>query len=268
MRQRKTDLKLELKKYFMETFINYARHVTFFLVSILSYSFIFLLFFAFINFKVGLLLFLCLFLISFISLIILPFYKYRSRKGDLSKKQIFNLIVKRAIDLIISVSMSITVLPLLIIIGLLIKLDSPGPIIYKRYCLGLNRHPFYLYKFRTLYIDSEHDPKVTRVGMVLRKTSLNELPQIINILLGDMSLVGPRALLPEDIDYLEPNQYRRFSFPPGLTGLWQISTITQNSNFEDMINLDLYYVDNWSLLKDLILLLKTPLVVFSSKQSV
>ena len=167
-------------------------------------------------------------------------------------------------------------------IALAIKIDSPGPVFFAQKRVGKNGRYFRLYKFRSMYTDAEarkkdlmaqnemegpmfkveNDPRVTRVGAFLRKTSLDELPQFFNILIGNMSLVGTR---PPTID--EFNQYdlyyrRRLSIKPGLTGLWQVSGRSDITDFREVLKLDLEYIDNWSLLLDFKIIFKTILVVF------
>jgi lipopolysaccharide/colanic/teichoic acid biosynthesis glycosyltransferase len=168
-------------------------------------------------------------------------------------------------------------------VAALIKLTSSGPIVYAQDRCGLNRHPFRMYKFRSMYIDAEKlqasleqrneaggpvfkirdDPRVTPLGRVLRKTSIDELPQLWNVLVGDMSLVGPRPLPFRDVNLItRPADMRRFSMRPGLTCLWQIQG-RSNIGFERWVELDLEYIDNWSLALDARILLKTLPAVLS-----
>lgn len=195
---------------------------------------------------------------------------------------VFTIFLKRAIDIFFGFVLFIITLPFLILIAIAIKIDSKGPIFFKQVRLGLNGRKFLLYKFRTMYEGAEKkredvqhlnimngpvfkaakDPRITRVGRFLRKFSLDELPQLYNVLKGEMSFVGPRPLIPEEIEKFERWQKRRLSVKPGLTCLWQISGRSK-VDFETWMNLDLEYIDNWSLKLDLYILLKTiPAVLF------
>lgn len=184
--------------------------------------------------------------------------------------------IKRIFDLITASLGFIITLPLMIVIAIVIKLDSPGPVIFKQQRVGENGRLFKMYKFRTMYhnapalseamlqtlIDGQlihklyDDPRVTRVGRFLRRTSLDELPQFVNILKGDMSLVGPRPELPWLVDKYEPWQRKRFEVPQGLTGWWQI-----NGRADKPMHLhtedDLYYIKNYSLWLDIQILWRT-----------
>jgi lipopolysaccharide/colanic/teichoic acid biosynthesis glycosyltransferase len=160
---------------------------------------------------------------------------------------------------------------------LVVKFTSKGPVIFKQQRYGLNKRRFTMYKFRTMVADAEArqreleslnqtsdptfklrgDPRITTVGRFLRNTSLDELPQLINVLLGDMSLVGPRPLPVRDVSLFSEAWFmRRFSVKPGLTGLWQVSG-RSNINFSQWIKLDLEYIDSWSVLLDLKILART-----------
>jgi lipopolysaccharide/colanic/teichoic acid biosynthesis glycosyltransferase len=165
-----------------------------------------------------------------------------------------------------------------------IRLTSPGPVIFRQLRGGKNGRPFTMYKFRSMRTDAamrqselaafnqmsgpvfkvENDPRVTSIGHWLRRTSLDELPQFLNVLRGDMSLVGPRPLPLYEVEKFESTaQRRRLSMKPGLTCLWQISGRNQINSFEDWVKLDLEYIDNWSLWLDLKILFKTiPVVLF------
>jgi lipopolysaccharide/colanic/teichoic acid biosynthesis glycosyltransferase len=163
----------------------------------------------------------------------------------------------------------------------MIRLDSAGPAIYQQTRCGLNGRRFTFYKFRSMVQGAEgmkedladhnlmdgpvfkmkNDPRVTRVGRILRKTSLDELPQIYNVLRGEMSFVGPRPPLPEEVEKYEGWQRRKLSMKPGITGLWQVSGRNQ-IDFDQWMKLDLEYIDNWSLWLDFKILLKTiPIVI-------
>jgi lipopolysaccharide/colanic/teichoic acid biosynthesis glycosyltransferase len=167
-------------------------------------------------------------------------------------------------------------------IAIVIKLTSPGPVLFVQQRYGFNRRRFPMLKFRTMVVDAERrqadlesaneaggpvfkiksDPRVTSIGKILRRASLDELPQLINVLRGDMSLVGPRPLPLRDVArFDEPWLLRRFSVPPGLTCLWQIGGRSE-TKFDEWIRLDLQYVDQWSLALDLRILVQTIPAVF------
>jgi|GEM_PF-60696 len=196
----------------------------------------------------------------------------------------FNLFLKRVMDLTLAVTGVVLLLPLFVLIGILIKWESPGPILFRQERVGRGRRPFTIYKFRSMYKDAEElrpwlkdlnevqeplfkiqkDPRLTRVGKILRRFSLDELPQLLNVIKGEMSLVGPRPPLPAEIAQYEEWQYRRLWVKPGITGLWQVSG-RSGLTFEEMIKLDLYYIRNWSLSNDLKILLRTIPVILSGK---
>lgn len=193
-------------------------------------------------------------------------------------------LVKRMFDLLLASIMLILVMPLMVAIALMIKLDSRGPIIFRQQRVGENGRLFSMYKFRSMIVGAEKmqdevieltqdgkvlfkkadDPRVTRVGRFLRHTSLDELPQLFNVLKGDMSLVGPRPELPWLVGQYEPWQHKRLAVPQGMTGWWQI-----NGRADKPLHLhtedDLYYVQNYSLWMDIYILLKTPWVVVRGK---
>jgi lipopolysaccharide/colanic/teichoic acid biosynthesis glycosyltransferase len=210
------------------------------------------------------------------------------RSGILSQREAFphtsaafRSRAKRAIDLIGATIGLILVSPILVAVALLIRLDSAGPIIFRQRRLGLGGREFLLFKFRTMRPDAEqavaeleglnesaggvlfkirNDPRVTRLGRFLRRTSLDELPQLLNVIRGEMSLVGPRPLQLRDCDRLrqaDPEGFaQRLSVPQGLTGPWQISG-RSNENSQSMLRLDLDYAEHWSLALDLTILLRT-----------
>ena len=184
---------------------------------------------------------------------------------------------KRVIDFVGSVALLLLLLPLFLLVALAIKLDSTGPIFFIQERMGYNKRRFRMIKFRTMATDAEarmkelehlnekdgpvfkirNDPRMTRVGRILRKLSIDELPQLINVLFGDMSLVGPRPLPMRDVLGLNVAwQKRRFSVKPGLTCLWQVSG-RSNLSFEEWMQLDLEYIDRWSLALDCKILLRT-----------
>ncbi|EDP75586.1 undecaprenyl-phosphate galactose phosphotransferase WbaP [Hydrogenivirga sp. 128-5-R1-1] len=197
-----------------------------------------------------------------------------------------NQILKRSFDLLLSLFMLPFLLPIMGFIALLIKLDSPGSILFVQERLGRNGKVFRCYKFRTMYENSDellkgflennpelktewnrykklkgYDPRVTKIGKFLRKTSLDELPQIFNVLKGEMSLVGPRPYLPREREDMEGYIDTILMTRPGITGLWQISG-RNKLTFKDRLKLDTWYVLNWSLWLDVVILFKTIKVVF------
>ncbi len=195
------------------------------------------------------------------------------------------LFAKRLFDLTLTILSIPFLIPLFLIIATAIKLDSPGPVFFIQQRVGLRKHVFPMIKFRSMYLDAEqklkeiehmneadgpifkmtNDPRVTRVGKILRKTSLDELPQLINVLNGDMSLVGPRPMSLRDVDLFDRGvQRKRFSVQPGLTCLWQISG-RSNLPFHKWLELDLEYIENWSFWFDIKILFKTIPAVLSSK---
>jgi exopolysaccharide biosynthesis polyprenyl glycosylphosphotransferase len=194
----------------------------------------------------------------------------------------YRMLVKRTLDISLALILLCALALPMAAIALAIKLTSPGPILFIQERFGRNRHRFRMYKFRSmvqnaeeLFAQVEHqneisgpvfkmklDPRVTRLGWILRKLSLDELPQLFNVLKGDMSLVGPRPMSLRDVSLLsEAWLMRRFSVTPGMTGLWQVSG-RSNTNFDTWITLDLQYIDKWSLTLDFKILLRTiPMVI-------
>ena len=184
--------------------------------------------------------------------------------------------IKRIMDIILGGLGLIIALPIMGVLALAIKMDSPGPIFFIQKRIGRNGKPFMAYKFRSMVADAERlkpqlqqlneadgplfkikdDPRLTRVGRFLRRTSLDELPQIFNVLKGEMSLVGPRPALPEEVAAYEPWHRKRLEALPGMTGLWQVSG-RSNLGFDEMVMLDIYYVENWSPGLDLSILIRT-----------
>ena len=194
----------------------------------------------------------------------------------------WNLVVKRSIDLVASLLGLVVLAPVLLVMAIAIMLDSPGPVLFRQARIGKNGREFSIYKFRSMEKDAEErlpelqnlneaegplfkireDPRRTRVGRWLRKTSLDELPQLYNVLSGEMSLVGPRPHLPEEILRYQPWHRKRLEVVPGLTGLPQVSG-RSNLSFDETAFLDLYYIQNWSLSLDIMILLRTvPHVLF------
>ena len=195
-------------------------------------------------------------------------------------------LVKRLFDLVVGSITFLTLSPILLIISVLIKVDSNGPVIFRQERVGENGRIFKMFKFRTMVPDADShvaqiteinptngrilfkkrpdDPRITRIGRFLRRTSIDELPQLLNVLLGDMSLVGPRPELPWLVDQYEPWQRKRFAVPQGMTGWWQV-----NGRSDKPLHLhtedDIYYVQNYSIWMDIYILLKTPWVVLRGK---
>ena len=197
------------------------------------------------------------------------------------------LLIKRVMDIAGGlVGMLITLL-FFPFVAIAIKLDSPGPVLFSQIRIGRNGRRFKIYKFRSMYVDAEerkkelekqnemqglmfkmeNDPRITRVGKFIRKTSIDELPQFYNVLKGDMSLVGTRP--PTADEFEKYNQYyrRRISMTPGLTGLWQVSGRSEIEDFDDVVKYDLQYIDNWSLTLDIKILLRTVWVVLARRGS-
>lgn len=188
----------------------------------------------------------------------------------------WNLAVKRALDVGLILLFAPLILPFVLLLMVLIRLDSPGTALFRQQRVGKHGRLFTCYKFRTMVADAEarkvelalfneadgplfkirNDPRITRVGRFLRRSSLDELPQLWNVLQGEMSLVGPRPGLPEEVACYEPWHSRRLEVTPGLTGLWQVLG-RSDTTFDEMVRLDIYYAENWSLGLDVRILLKT-----------
>lgn len=188
------------------------------------------------------------------------------------------LYTKRAFDLVGSVVLIVVFSPVLLVLTGLVKFSSPGPVLFRQERVGLNGSSFSMVKFRSMVVDAEerlqeiglldraegnavlfkmkNDPRVTRVGAFMRRYSLDELPQLFNVFSGDMSLVGPRPPLAREVTQYDQHVHRRFLVKPGMTGLWQVSG-RSNLSWEDSVRLDLFYVENWSIIGDLLILWKT-----------
>ena len=194
----------------------------------------------------------------------------------------WQLLIKRLIDMVGSASLLLALTPLFTIVALLIKLDSPGPIFFAQERVGYNKRRFRILKFRTMVYEADkqqdllehlnevegpvfkikNDPRITRVGTFLRRFSIDELPQLVNVVKGEMSLVGPRPLPVRDVQRIDAQWHkRRFSIKPGITCLWQVNG-RSNIGFNDWVRMDLDYIDKWSLRLDLLILLKTVPAVF------
>ena len=186
--------------------------------------------------------------------------------------------VKRFVDVIGAAFGLIVASPLLALLAVVVKLDSRGPALFTQTRVGLSGRPFRMLKFRTMRDGAEAekdeiaklhgtsdirlfkipgDPRVTRLGRIIRRWSLDELPQLYNVLVGEMSLVGPRPFFESDLDDYEAHHFRRLAVSPGLTGLWQVSGRSDIVNFEEVVRLDRYYIEHWSLSLDLQLLART-----------
>lgn len=199
-------------------------------------------------------------------------------------------LVKRMLDIVLAFTGLLAVLPALLLAMALVRFESHGPALFRQVRMGVNGRRFRLYKLRTMYHgndDRAHrqyvaqliagegercndvfklvdDPRITRVGRILRKLSIDELPQLWNVLKGDMSLVGPRPPLPHETQLYPARAWGRLRVKPGITGLWQVSGRCELS-FDDMVALDVRYWQRWSLLSDVRILLKTPRVVLSRR---
>lgn len=192
-------------------------------------------------------------------------------------------VLKRLLDVAGSLLGCVISLPIIAIVAIPLKLESPGPLIFKQKRVGLNGRIFYIHKLRSMYIDAEErkkelmaqnemnglmfkmqdDPRITKVGKFIRKTSIDELPQFFDVLVGNMSLVGTRPPTVDEYNQYDSHHKRRLSMKPGITGLWQVSGRSKIQNFEDVVSLDVQYIDHWSLWGDIKLLFKTVEVVFS-----
>lgn len=189
----------------------------------------------------------------------------------------WQMFMKRAVDLVLSLTLMVILSPLLAAAALAIKMTSSGPILFRQKRVGINKRQFTMYKFRTMVPDAEslqemllqqnemtgpafkikHDPRITPIGAILRKTSIDELPQLLNVLKGDMSLVGPRAMSMRDYQFFDQDwQRRRFSVRPGITCLWQVKG-RNNVPFEKWMEMDMQYIDKWSLWLDFKILART-----------
>jgi exopolysaccharide biosynthesis polyprenyl glycosylphosphotransferase len=192
--------------------------------------------------------------------------------------------LKRLLDLAVSLAALVIVSPIMLMTAIAIRLDSPGPILFRQTRVGKWGKHFPCYKFRSMYIDAEqrlqdlmalneadgpvfkmkNDPRVTRVGRIIRKLSIDELPQLFNVIKGEMSLVGPRPALPREVSQYEYDQIRRLHAVPGITGLQQVSG-RSNVDFKRWIELDLQYIAEQSLWKDIEILIKTIPAVLASR---
>ena len=195
------------------------------------------------------------------------------------------LALKRVMDFVGGLVGSIISLPIILITAIPLLIESPGPLIFKQQRVGKNGRIFNIYKLRSMYVDAEerkqalmaqnkmdgfmfkmdNDPRITKVGKFIRKTSIDELPQFWNVLKGDMSLVGTRPPTVDEFEKYESHHKRRLSMNPGITGLWQVSGRSNIQNFEEVVKLDCQYIDTWSLWSDIKILFKTVGVVLTHK---
>jgi lipopolysaccharide/colanic/teichoic acid biosynthesis glycosyltransferase len=186
--------------------------------------------------------------------------------------------LKRTVDVVAASLLAALLAPLMLVIMLLIRFDSPGPILFRQVRAGRGGRPFMMCKFRTMNANADaakqslrhlnasgdprlfkipNDPRVTRIGWLLRRTSLDELPQLWNVIRGEMSLVGPRPFFVEDLETYSTHHFRRLEVRPGLTGLWQVNGRSAVVDFEEVVRLDMQYVDNRSIWLDMQILLRT-----------
>jgi len=196
-----------------------------------------------------------------------------------------NFFTKRAFDIIVSAVLIIVLSPFLVLIAMAVRLSTPGDVLFRQERVGINGTHFNMLKFRSMVTNAEallvdlkdetraegnsvmfkmkDDPRVTPIGKFLRRYSLDELPQLFNVLLGTMSLVGPRPPLEREVTEYETHVHRRFLVKPGITGLWQVSG-RSNLSWEATVRLDLYYVENWSITGDIVILWRTAQAVLAS----
>lgn len=194
-------------------------------------------------------------------------------------------ILKRALDIVGGLVGCILSIPIIAIVAIPLKLESPGPLVFKQRRVGRNGRIFYIHKLRSMYIDAEErkkelmaqnemnglmfkmqdDPRITKVGKFIRKTSIDELPQFFDVVRGDMSLVGTRPPTLDEYKQYESHHKRRLSMKPGITGLWQVSGRSDIEDFEEVVKLDVEYIDNWTIWEDIKILFKTVWVVFAGR---
>ena len=199
-------------------------------------------------------------------------------------------VLKRTLDIVLALVGLLLVLPVLVVAMVAVRVDSPGPSVFKQVRVGVNGRRFRLYKLRTMHHGNDdrahreyvarliagadersggiykltHDPRITRIGRFLRHYSIDEVPQLWNVLKGDMSLVGPRPPLPHETELYPAEAWARLRVKPGVTGLWQVSGRCETS-FEEMVSLDVRYWRHWTFLRDLVILLKTPKTVITGR---
>lgn len=201
-------------------------------------------------------------------------------------KSIRYYIIKRVIDIIFSLMGLIVLSPILAIVSIIIKLDSRGPVIFKQERVGYKGEHFFMYKFRSMVVNAEElkeklkdknemsgpmfkikeDPRITKIGKFIRRTSIDELPQLVNVLKGEMTLVGPRPSLPNEVDKFENWMLKRLEVKPGLTCYWQVSG-RNDIGFEEWMKLDCKYVDDRNTWVDIKLIFKTFFVLFGDEHA-
>ena len=202
-----------------------------------------------------------------------------------TRRSLRDMVLKRCVDIAGSLVGLVISVPIVAITAIPLKLESPGPLFFKQKRVGLNGRVFEIYKLRSMYADAEErkkdlmarnemnglmfkitdDPRITKVGKFIRRTSIDELPQFWNVLKGDMSLVGTRPPTLDEYNRYESHHKRRLSMKPGITGMWQVSGRSNIEDFEEVVQLDVYYIDHWSIWLDIKILFKTVFVVFVHK---
>ena len=229
--------------------------------------------------------------ILFLSEVLSPRAKFIAKKRTRLKKSIRSLhrvcgrVTKRWMDVCGSLAAIVLLMPLFLVVAVWLKLDSPGPLIYRQVRVGLHGRPFYFYKFRSMYVDSDarraalekaneskdgvifkmkNDPRITRCGRFIRKYSIDEVPQFFNVLLGDMSLVGPRPPLPSEVAQYSLDDRKRLEILPGITCIWQISG-RSDIPFREQVVLDKEYIRGQGFWKDVLILFKTIPAVLAGK---
>ena len=196
---------------------------------------------------------------------------------ETSPRNFSTYLLKTVMDIMFAAVGLFVLSPLLLFMGVLIKTTSRGPVIFRQQRVGLRGRKFYIYKFRTMIVDAEklksslmafnesdgpafkirNDPRITRVGRFMRKTGIDEIPQLYNVMKGDMSLIGPRPMLPDEVSEHEEWQLKRMSIKPGITCSWQIIPDRNSVSFDHWMKLDREYVENWSIKKDIVLFIRT-----------
>ncbi|MDU0349611.1 sugar transferase [Actinomyces sp. MRS3W] len=213
--------------------------------------------------------------------------KRKSRTGTRSLPAVATSVVKRAVDVTASALLIVALTPVWLVVPLLVRRQDGGPVLFRQTRVGLDGQEFQMWKFRTMRVNADaelerllreqnrldkplfkvdNDPRITRLGKILRRTSIDELPQLFNVLQGTMSLVGPRPQVPKEVALYDAVAARRLQAKPGITGLWQVSG-RSSLPWEEAIRLDLHYVDNWTLLLDLKILCRTVKVVLKREGS-
>ncbi len=196
------------------------------------------------------------------------------------------VLAKRTLDMLAASALLVLLAPLMLVVAALIRLTSPGAVLFRQRRVGLNGQPFEMLKFRSMVANAEsmrdildalnerpsgpvfkmrQDPRVTPLGRLLRRFSIDELPQLFNVLRGEMSMVGPRPPIPDEVARYETWQLRRLSVPPGLTCTWQVAAGRGEMQFSEWVRLDLQYIDGWHLGRDLLLILRTIPAVLSAR---